>query len=156
MTGWLKAGLIGVLVLIVLDLIGLIPILGCITIPLVLITYIVVGVLAAAWSMPPRNAGSGAGQGAGAALIAALGNGIVNIIITVVQASSGALQSQVFSQLPPEVLQQLQQSGVPAEFFAGVAGGAIIGTVCCFLGLFVAAILGAVGGAIYAASKPGA
>ena len=45
MTGWLKAGLIGVLVLIVLDLIGLIPILGCITIPLALITYIVVGVL---------------------------------------------------------------------------------------------------------------
>jgi hypothetical protein len=155
MTGWLKAGLIGIVILIVLNLIGLIPVLGCITLPLILITYIIVGVMAAMWTQPPRSAGSGAGQGALAALIASLGSGIVNLIITLIRASTGAIGRQLFSQIPPEVLQQLQQSGLPSEFFLGMGGAAVIGSVCCVLGLFVAAVLGAVGGAIYAATKPG-
>ena len=46
MNAWLKAGLIGIAILVVLNLLGIIQILNCIVAPLRWITYIVVGVLA--------------------------------------------------------------------------------------------------------------
>ena len=89
MPGWLKAGLIGAAVLVLLNLIGLIPLLGCITLPLTVLTYGVIGGLAASYLPPVRAAGQGAGQGALAALVAALVGGIVGLIIAVIQASLG-------------------------------------------------------------------
>lgn len=70
MSAWLKAGLVGIAILIVLNLIGLIPFLGCITAPLSLTAYIVVGVLAASYMPPKRETGTAAGQGALAAVVA--------------------------------------------------------------------------------------
>ncbi len=156
MSGWLKAGLIGVAILIVLNLIGLIPFLACITAPLSWITYVVVGVLAASYMAPRREAGKAAGQGALAALLASFGGGIVSTIIGVIRgAIGGAAQlPQIMQQIPPELRGQVRDLGIPAEFLAGAGGAAICGSMCCLVGVFVAAALGAIGGAIYAAVKP--
>jgi len=153
MSGWLKAGLIGAAVLVLLNLIGLIPLLGCITLPLTILAYAVIGGLAASYMPPVRTAGQGAGQGALAALIAALIGGIFGMIIAVIQASLRGT-AQILSQLPPEVLQAIQDSGIPPRFLAGVGGASICGSVCCGVGLLIAAALGAIGGAIFAAAKP--
>ena len=67
MSAWLKAGLIGGAILFVLDLIGQIPIICCCIPLLMLIVYIVVGVMAASYILPPRDTGKAAGQGALAA-----------------------------------------------------------------------------------------
>jgi len=153
MQGWLRAGLIGVLILVVLDLLGLIPFAVCFTWPLGLLTYVLVGVLAASYMPPVRDAGAAAGQGALAALVASLGGGIVWLIISVIQASAGGL-AQAYNQMPPQLLQQLRDSGISPNFFFGVGGVSIFGTICCSVGVLVAVALGALGGAIYAASKP--
>ncbi|MBU0513074.1 MAG: hypothetical protein KKD28_01680 [Chloroflexi bacterium] len=156
MSSWLKAGLIGVAILIVLNLIGLIPFLACITAPLSWITYVVVGVLAASYMAPRREAGKAAGQGALAALLAGFGGGIVSTIIGVIRgAIGGAAQlPQIMQQIPPDLRGQIRDLGIPAEFLAGAGGAAICGSMCCLVGVFVAAALGAIGGAIYAAVKP--
>ncbi|MEW6718489.1 MAG: hypothetical protein AB1345_13435 [Chloroflexota bacterium] len=153
MSGWLKAGLIGVVIVIVLNLIGLIQVLVCITLPLIILTYIGVGVLAAAWMPPKRMVGSAAGQGALAALITSLGSGLVNVIINAARAALGGT-FQYFSNIPPELWHSLQEAGIPPRFFLGIGGALIGGMVCCTVGLVIAAGLGAIGAAIYAAVKP--
>jgi len=70
MAAWLKGGLVGIVILIVLNLVGLIPFLGCITAPLSLAAYVVVGLLAASYMPPKRETGTAAGQGALAAIVA--------------------------------------------------------------------------------------
>jgi hypothetical protein len=158
MTSWLKAGLIGIAIVVVLGLIGLIPVLGCITGPLTYVTYAVVGVLAASFMVPPREAGSAAGQGALAALVASFGGGIFNLIVSVIRmAMGGAAQGMQFlSQLPPELRHQLRDlGGEDLLFGAGSIGGAVLcGSACCLVGIVIAAALGAIGGAIYAAVRP--
>lgn len=152
---FLKAGLIGGAGLVVISLIGLIPVLGCVSLPLALIGYMVIGALAAYWLPPRRETGSAAGQGALAGLIAALISGIVQAIITPLSyAMSGGAQALI-AQLPPESLQQLQQAGIDPNMLFG--GGTIAGLalLCCLpVGLLVGAGLGALGGLIYASAKP--
>ena len=166
MSGWLKAGLIGLGILVVLGLIGLIPFVGLCTIPLRWITYIAVGVLAASYMLPPRETGEAAKQGALAALIASAGGGLVNLVITLIGAATGgaAQFSQILREMPPEVMQQLRDSGIPPELLFGpageaaggvaaIGGAAICGSMCCFGGIFLAVALGALGAWIYANSK---
>jgi hypothetical protein len=38
--------------------------------------------------------------------------------------------------------------------FVGPGAGAAVGSMCCLVGLVLAAVLGAIGGAIFAAIKP--
>lgn len=153
MPGWLKAGLIGAAVMFVLQLISLIPLAGCVTMPLGLVTYAVVGGLAASYLPPTRNAGQGAGQGALAGLVAALVGGVIGIIIGVIQAALGDVPAAL-SQMPSEALDALRDAGLPPGFFLGIGGATICGSVCCGIGMLIAAGLGAVGGGIYAAAKP--
>ena len=80
MSPWLKAGLIGGAVLIVLNLLGLIPCVGLITCILGVLAYAGIGALAAYWMPPVRVAGQAAGQGALAALVAGLIGGVVNTV----------------------------------------------------------------------------
>ena len=159
MSTWLKAGLIGVAILIVLNLIGLVQFLGCITAPLSLVAYIVVGVLAASYMPPRREMGTAAGQGALAAVVAGLGGGIVSLGIGLIQAGmGGAIQgSQVLSQLPPEIRDMTRDLGISPDLITGLGGmggAAICGSVCCLGGIVFAAVLGAIGAAIYASVKP--
>jgi hypothetical protein len=152
MSPWLKAGLVGAVILVVLNLLGLIPCVGLITCILGLVAYAGIGALAAYWMPPVRMAGAAAGQGALAAVLAALIGGIVNTIIATAQMALTDTAA-ILSQLPAESLQQLEEAGVDPALFVGPGAGALFGSICCVGGLILAAILGAVGGAIFASIK---
>jgi hypothetical protein len=156
MSASLKAGLIGAGVAVLLSLLGLVPCVGCFTAVLGLVLYIVVGVLAANWMAPPRDAGKAAGAGAVAGLITGLVGGLANLIISTVRftvGGGGAAMMRQLQQLPPDVLEQLRDLGVRPGALAS-PGWAIGGSaVCCGLGLLLAAALGAAGGAIAVSLK---
>jgi hypothetical protein len=148
----LKAGGLGAVVLIILNLLGLIPCVGCITFLLSLVVYAGIGVLAAYWMPPPRTAGSGATNGALAAVMAALVAGVIGIVILAIRgAITGGAQ---LAQIPPEQLRTLAEAGIDPSIFAGPAGGGLAGALCCTFFLFIGAGLGAVGGAIWGNSRP--
>jgi len=156
----LKAGAVGAAVIVVLNLIGLIPCAGCVVCIFGLLVYVGAGALAAYWLPPVRTAGDSAGAGAIAGVVAGIVGGIVNIVIAAAQfaisGGPGATMRQM-NQIPPEVMRQLYEIGVDPSLFAGGAGiaGVIgISSACCVIGFILAAILGAIGGVIFAAVKP--
>lgn len=153
MPSWLKAGLIAGAFLIVVSLMGLVPVLGCLSLPLTWIGYILAGVLAVIFLPPGRTAGQGAGQGAIAAVIAQLLGGVVSVILGIIQAST-VNTAQILSQIPQESLEQLRAAGIDPSVFVGPAGTGSVLLVCCGVGVLVAAVLGAISGAITAAVKP--
>jgi hypothetical protein len=148
----LKAGGIGAAVIIVLNLFGLIPCVGCITFILVLLAYAGVGVLAALWMKPPRTAGSGATNGAIAAVVAALIAGLINIFVMAIY--SGITGASQLSQVPPEQLQVLIDAGIDPAMLVGPLAAAGIGAFCCTIYLFIGAALGAIGVAIWGNTHP--
>jgi len=153
----LKAGAVGAGVIVILNLIGLIPCVGCITCILGLLAYVGAGALAAYWLPPTRTAGQGAGAGAIAGVVAGIVSGFVNMIIAAVQfaisGGPGTMMNQM-RQLPPEVMDQLYQAGVDPAMFASIGGVIVVSSVCCVLGFTLSAVLGAIGGVIFAAAKP--
>lgn len=155
MSPWLKAGLVGAGVLVVLDVLGLIPCVGVIACIIGFLAYIGIGALAAYWMPLPRMAGPAAGQGALAAGLSALVSGVVDTVILLIQTAVVG-SDQILSQIPPETLQQLEQAGIDRQLFerfAGPGGALFAGSLCCVGGLILAAILGAIGGAVFAAMK---
>ncbi len=54
----LKAGLVGVLVILFVNLVGLVPVIGCVSLPLELFAYVAIGALAAFWMTPRRETGA--------------------------------------------------------------------------------------------------
>jgi hypothetical protein len=156
MSPWLKAGLIGTIVLIVVVLAGLIPVVGvlcCLSWPVV---YAGVGMLAATFVPPRRDAGRAAGQGALAAALAALAGGLANTLLTVLQFT-GVTSADVLSQLPPGFLEQFKQLGgdpTLIDRLISPAGALLTGGLCCGTMIVLAAVLGAIGGAVFAAIKP--
>jgi hypothetical protein len=154
MSSSIKAGLIGAAAAVVLSLLSLIPCVGCIASILGLLLYAAVGVLAAFWMTPPRTAGAGAGAGAIAGLITALAAGIANMAVSAIRFAAMGGPGAVMSQIPPEITQQLQQSGIDLAPILATTGGMLgISAVCCIGGLVIAAGLGAIGGAIMASAK---
>lgn len=149
----LKAGLVGAAVATVLSLLALVPCLGCVAGILGLVWYVGVGMLAAYWLVPPRTAGEGAGAGAIAGVITALVGGVVNMIVSAIQFSVAGGASSIIRDIPPDLLSQLRDAGINPADFANM--GAVLGVTatCCVFGLVLAALLGAVGGAILAAVK---
>ena len=107
----LKAGLIGAAIVLVLNLIGIIPVIGCIGLPLELVAYGIIGAVATVWVTPRREAGRAAGQGALAGLIAATVSGVVRAILTPISMPNcPGGTSAMFSQVPPS-----SASGAPAS-----------------------------------------
>jgi len=152
---WLRAGLIGAAVMLVIGLIGLIPILSCLTLPLELFAFIGIGALAGSSILPRRAGGRAAGQGALAGLIAGLASGIITVILAPLGFNMAGGSNAIINQLPAQTLEQFEQAGIdPAMFFnTGTATG--FTALCCLpTGLIVGAVLGALGGLIYASVKP--
>ena len=149
-----RAGLICGVAAVVATLLGLIPVLGCISLPLAWLIYLGAGVLAAAWMAPPRQSGAGAGQGALAGVIAGLINGLAGMALAPLSLALSGGPEQIINQIPAESLQQLAQAGIDPRMFISTSGIVAINGVCCGLGLIVAVALGALGGLIYAAAKP--
>jgi len=162
MSAWLKAGLIGGAILFFIDLIGQIPFICCCAPLLMLIVYVVVGVMAASFMPPPRDSGQAAGQGALAAVMASFIGGLINLIISVIRTAiwSTSQMGQVWTDIPPEVRFMLRDMGLEPEvitdlsnFGAGIGGATVCYSICCLGGVIIAAILGAIGAAIYASTK---
>lgn len=145
MSNWVKAGLIGAAVVVVLQVLGMIPCVGCVTWLLGYVAYGCIGALAAYWMPPLRLPGPAAGQGALAGAIAGAIGGAVGLIITV-----GVVT--VFA--PLAVLgPALEGAGLdPSALFEMV--GSLVGSVTCATGCYaigvaVAAGLGALGALIF-------
>jgi hypothetical protein len=152
---WLRAGLIGAGLIIVVNLLGLLPNVGGISLPLQFVALAGVGILAASFMLPPRDSGRAAGQGALAGLLTGIAGGIVGVIMVAVGLNSLGGPQAIISQLPPDLLQQYSQAGVdPATLLTSGVITAIV-ALCCLPGSLIAgALLGGLGGAIYAAVKP--
>jgi hypothetical protein len=157
----LKAGLIGGVIAIILALIGLIHCVGGLIACFgTLLLWMGVG----AWAVSLggeeiRTAGEGAGAGAVAGAVTAAIGGVVNILIGLVRvaifgatAAAGAL-----GQIPPEAWRALRDAGIEPSLFvrwtAGFGGALIGGTMCCLVGIAIAAVLGGLGGLLWRAMK---
>jgi hypothetical protein len=150
MSNWLKAGLVGAAVAVALQLLGIIPCVGCVTWILGYVAYGCIGALAAYWMSPPREPAPAAGHGALAGAIAGAIGGAVGLIIVLGLTT-------VF--IPLGILgDALGRTGVDAaalwETFASLVGSLTCGTGCYALGVGIAAGLGALGGLIFAAIQP--
>jgi len=148
----LKAGAIGAVIAIVLTLVSAIPVpfLGCCTGLLTLIVWIGVGVLAGYFGSrtnPMQTGGDAAKAGAIAGVIAALGGGLVQTIIAIIQMAIGGTV-QALSQIPPDQLRMLEDTGIDPTLLGGAGGIAAVIGCCCIMGPLLAAGLGAAGGAI--------
>ncbi|HJX37557.1 MAG TPA: hypothetical protein VJ714_03055 [Anaerolineae bacterium] len=159
MSGWLKAGVIGAVIVVVLKVLQVIPCVNCCAIPAEWVAYGCIGALAAYWIRPVRTMGAGAGQGALAALIAAAIGGVIGIGVSVVGATVLApMQESVLRQMPPEFFSQLAEAGIDPSLITRTGGTTAetitSGVMCCGAGLVIAAVLGAVGGLVFAAVKP--
>ena len=151
----LKAGLIGAGIVLLLNLIGIVPVIGCIGLPLEMIAYVAIGAMAAFWIALRREVGRAAGQGALAGLIAGAASGILRAILTPLSMQLSGGTSAILSQVPAESLRQLEQAGIDPNVIFG--GGTMAGLmlVCCLpLGLLLGAGLARLGGVIFAAAKP--
>jgi len=163
MKPWLKAGLFGAAALAGLAVLGLIPGIGvccCFAWPVI---YLGIGVLAGYYVPPVRDSGIAAGQGALAAAFAQLLGGIVNTAVVTIQSATTDM-----SQAISEMMQAFESAGLDTTALesalrdmppwlmgksGGVIGGLASGGLCLVGGLIVAAILGALGGLIFASAK---
>ncbi len=140
----LKAGLIGLVVLLVMTAINnLLPVAGAMVYVLCgisMLIYVGIGVLAGYFLAPPRTPGKGAGAGAIAGLIGGLINGVVGFIIISVRMAQGL----GCPGLDAQQLQQLNELGMNPQLFA------IPGALC---GAIIGAGVAAISGAIFAAIK---
>ena len=153
MKPWLKAGLIGAVVSVVLQLVGLVPALNCITGIAVFFVYFAVGVLAAYWMPPIRMAGPAAGQGALAGLLTSVASGLTSMIVTAGRMAT-IDSAEFLSQLPPGSLQQLTEAGIDPAMFTGPGAGLLYGSMCCGGTIVAGVLLAVVGAALFAAIKP--
>lgn len=150
-----KAGLIGGAVLVGLNLLGLVPVLGCLAMPLQLLCYIGIGVLAGYWMAPRRQGGPAAGQGAIAGLIAAAISGVVSIVLAPVSLALSGGPQAILNQLPLESLEALRSAGIDPSAIINPGTTAGLTAICCVpVGMLIGAGLGALGGLILAGVKP--
>ena len=155
MRPWLKAGLIGAGIMVVLSLLSMVPFLSCLAFPLQFLAYLGVGGLAAAYLPPRRETGRAAGQGSLAGFLAGLASGLVSLILTPLTLATQGGAAAIINQMPPEMLQQFEQAGVdPGRLLNTGTITGMTGLCCLPTGLIMGAVLGALGGLIYAAVKP--
>jgi hypothetical protein len=147
MSNWLKAGLIGAAAVAALQVLGLIPCVGCFTWILVYAAHGSIGALAAYWMAPQRLPAPAAGQGALAGAIAGAIGGAVGLVIglgaVMVFAPLGALTDALEGTgFGPSTL---------IEIAASVVGSFTCGSLCYALGIGIAAGIAALGAVIFVA-----
>jgi len=160
----LKAGLIGGVIAVVLALMGLIPCLGeliaCFACFGTLLLWIGVG----AWAVSLggkeiQTVGEGAGAGALAGAVTAVIGGVANIVIGLARVAifGATAAATAFGQIPSEAWRALRDLGIEPSLIVrwttGFGGALIGGSVCCLVGLAIAAVLGGLGGLLWKAMK---
>ena len=154
---WLKAGLIGSGILLLVNLLGVIPLplLSCLTFLLQIMAFIGAGALAAYFMAPPRLSGKAAGQGALAGLLMGIIGALITTLLAPLAFSLSGGSSAILSAMPPETLMQLEQAGIDPAMLFGSGTMAGVTALCCFpMGAILGAGLGALGGLIYAVCEP--
>jgi len=157
----LKAGLIGGVIALVLALIGQIPCLGGL---LVCFGTLVLWIGVGAWAVSLggeeiQTVGEGAGAGAVAGVVTATIGGVVNIVIGLVRATifGAAAAASALGQIPPEAWRALRDLGIQPSLFVrwttGFGGQLVCGSLCCLIGIAIAAILGGLGGLVFKTMK---
>ena len=139
----LKAGLIGIGIMLVMTVIGqVLPLAGALTYVLCGINSLIyagIGVLGAYFLTPPRTPGKGAGAGAIAGVISAVVTAIIGFIINSIRMASGVGMPG----LDPAQMQQLAHLGLHVQLLmlpgiycsagvgagAAAVGGAILGAI---------------------------
>jgi MFS family permease len=153
---WLKAGLIGGGVLILLNLLSVIPLplLGCLTFLLEIVAFIGVGALAAYWFPPPRLSGRAAGQGALAGLLMGIIGALASTLLARWAPRSPRQQRHHGTRCHPKPSCSSSRPALTAVLFG--SGTRPATAVCCFpAGAIIGAAQGALGGLIYASANPG-
>ena len=151
MSNWLRAGLVGAVAVAVLQLLAVIPCVGCLTWFLLYLAYGCIGALAAYWMPPLRQPGRAAQQGALAGAIAGAIGGTVLVILAVGVATI---------LLPLEFFGYFMEGasiGPSAQFWetlAGLTRSIAFATSCYAVGVGMAAGLGALGALLFAVIKP--
>jgi hypothetical protein len=150
----LKAGLIGVAVMVVITLINQFvllnvfagnTVLSLVSCGVSVVLYAGIGVLAGFFLAPTRTPGNGAKAGAIAGLISAVVSVVLGIAIMAVRAAGGG----PLPGLTPEQMEMMSEQGINAGRLVLLSGG--VGAVC---GAAMGAGAAAGGGAILAAIKP--
>jgi hypothetical protein len=143
-----KAGLIGIAVMVVLTLLNqfVIPIRGALTYVMCGVStllYVGIGTLAGYFLAPPRTPGKGAGAGAIAGLI----SGVVSTIIgSIIMFTRFSMTGEIPG-VTPDQMQQLADSGMEPKTLLIL--GMTVGPVCSMaIGAGAAAIGGAILGAL--------
>jgi hypothetical protein len=150
----LKAGLIGLAVMVVITLINQFvllnvfagnTILSLVSCGVSVVLYAGIGVLAGFFLAPTRTPGNGAKAGAIAGLISAVVSVVLGIAIMAVRSAGGG----PLPGLTPEQMEMMAEQGINAGRLVLLSGG--VGAVC---GAAMGAGAAAGGGAILAAIKP--
>lgn len=157
----LKAGVIGAAIVAVLQLVGLIPIpcVGCFICLLGWAVYVGAGALAAYWLPVPRSAGDGAGAGAIAGVVTGLVGGIFGMIASGLQyAMFGGREAMMqgldaWFEVFPEMQNSLLEMGLSTDMLASIEFTLASRALCCIGGMVIAAVLGAIGGVIFASTQ---
>lgn len=150
----LKAGLIGLAVMVIISLVNQLllaelfaaqPVLSFASCGVSVVLYVGVGVLAGFFLSPPRTAGNGAKAGLIAGLISAVVSVLLGVLIMVIRTNSGAPLPGV----TPEQLEMMEEQGMNLGLITLISG--TVGAVC---GAGIGAGAAAAGGALLAAIKP--
>jgi len=152
-SAWIKAGLIAAGIDIVLSVLGAIPCINCLVLPVNCIAWLVLplgcGYLAAMWSDLKRDQYQEAAiQGALSGMLLGFIGGIAGAIINLI---SQAFNLGVSSTMSLFEEQQDQYLSDLAFLPVGIGGTLICGSVCCLLGIIINVALSALGGIIYIA-----
>ncbi len=139
----LKAGLAGGSVVAVLQLVGLIPCVGCLTSLLSWVTHVGAGVLSAYWLPIPRSAGVGALAG----LVTGIIGGIFGMVASGIQFAITDSAS-VLSQIPQESLDALTAAGMNLPTYNSIGAVIVVGALCWVVGMIIGAVLGAISGRV--------
>lgn len=146
---WLKSGLAAAGVAILLQIIGIIPCVGCFFMPINCVAWFVLplasGYLAATWAKVARDEfQKGAVQGVLAGLVLGGVSGLASIPIQMVSSLINQGQNAALTALNDQDIDYTDYMNVPS----GLAGAVVCGSIGCVVGLLIDVLLSAVGGII--------
>jgi hypothetical protein len=146
---WLKSGLAGAGVAIVLQILGIIPCVKCLILPITCVAWFIIplvsGYLAATWAKVARDEfQKGAKEGALAGLVLGGVSGLVSIPIQMFSALINQGQNAALSALNDQEVDYTDYVDIPS----GIVGAMICGSIGCAIGLVIDVLLSALGGII--------
>ena len=147
-SGWVKAGLLATAVSIILNIIGMIPCISCLFLPITCIAWFAIpmgaGYLAAEWSGLKRDEFSeGAKNGALAGVVLGILSGGVNFFLNIIKSLLN-----LSSQTALTFLEENSEISNLLPSTLGIGGTIISGCICFFTGIVLNVLFSTLGGII--------